>query len=58
VVALPVAREERAGLMETAKDRWNGELEGLVRRAYGLDWKRVRGEVRGRAEGIWRRVSS
>jgi altered-inheritance-of-mitochondria protein 5 len=38
----PTVREERAGLMEQAKDMWNAEIEGLVRRAHNTDWAAVR----------------
>ncbi|KAF2185634.1 hypothetical protein K469DRAFT_738933 [Zopfia rhizophila CBS 207.26] len=38
----PVAREVDAGLVEMAKDRWNREVEGVVRRVHGTDWRRVR----------------
>jgi len=56
--APPVAREVRTGLVESAKDRWNGEVEGLVRRVQGTDWGVVRegvvGRVRGVVEGLQR----
>ncbi|KAL2349582.1 hypothetical protein BJ546DRAFT_821338, partial [Cryomyces antarcticus] len=39
---LPTSREVRGGLLETAKDRWNGELAGLVRRMQYMDWNAVR----------------
>ncbi|KAJ9642515.1 hypothetical protein H2199_004896 [Coniosporium tulheliwenetii] len=38
----PRAREARPSLVETVKDRWNGEIEGLVRRALSVDWNGVR----------------
>jgi len=49
LVPPPVAREVRTGLVETAKDRWNGEVESLVRRVQATDWARV-------GEGVVRRV--
>ena len=30
------------GLAEMAKDRWNRELEGVVKKVYETDWRRVR----------------
>ncbi|KAF2431893.1 hypothetical protein EJ08DRAFT_678062 [Tothia fuscella] len=35
------AREARVGVVESAKDRWNGEIERLVRRAQSTDWRLV-----------------
>ncbi|KAF2840565.1 hypothetical protein M501DRAFT_1014577 [Patellaria atrata CBS 101060] len=48
----PVAREARGGLVETAKDIWNRELEGLVRRAQGVRWREVEERVEGVVGGI------
>jgi altered-inheritance-of-mitochondria protein 5 len=31
-----------AGLLEMAKDRWNRELESVLRKVYETDWRRVR----------------
>jgi altered-inheritance-of-mitochondria protein 5 len=41
----PTAREVRGGFAEMAKDRWNAEIEALLRRAYATDWNRVRADV-------------
>ncbi|KAH9876127.1 hypothetical protein J1614_004006 [Plenodomus biglobosus] len=38
----PAYREVPMGLAEMAKDRWNRELEGLVKKVYETDWRRVR----------------
>ena len=38
----PTSREVPVGVAEMAKDRWNRELESLVRTAYNTDWRRVR----------------
>jgi altered-inheritance-of-mitochondria protein 5 len=38
----PIARELPMGLTEMAKDKWNKELEVVVRRVYETDWRRVR----------------
>ncbi|ORY08917.1 hypothetical protein BCR34DRAFT_626007 [Clohesyomyces aquaticus] len=48
----PVAREVPVGLAEMAKDRWNRELEGAVRRIYNTDWRRVREETEDKVGGI------
>jgi altered-inheritance-of-mitochondria protein 5 len=39
---VPITRVVPVGLFEMAKDRWNRELEGAVRKAYETDWRRVR----------------
>jgi altered-inheritance-of-mitochondria protein 5 len=48
----PRARMVNAGLVEEAKDRWNGEIEGLVRRMHNTDWNEVRSEWGGRIAGL------
>jgi len=48
----PTARLERAGILETVKDRWNGELERAVRNVYGMDWKKVREETEDRVRSV------
>jgi altered-inheritance-of-mitochondria protein 5 len=56
----PTAREARAGFAEMAKDRWNAEIEGLLRRVYGTDWNRARADVedglRGVTSGLWKKA--
>jgi len=52
----PVARLARAGLLETIKDRWNGELENLVRRVQTTDWAKVRERSEERIGMVWRRL--
>ncbi|OCK81915.1 hypothetical protein K432DRAFT_294394 [Lepidopterella palustris CBS 459.81] len=52
----PTARLERAGMVETAKDRWNGELEGLVRRVQTTDWRAEREQWEDRLGKVWGRV--
>lgn len=39
-----------------AKDRWNGEVEGLVKRAQETDWRRIRESLEDRAAGAWRKL--
>lgn len=42
-----LAREERSTLVETAKDRWNDELENAVRLVQRTDWTQVREGMEG-----------
>lgn len=46
-----------AGVLEMAKDRWNGEVEHLVRRVQGTDWPKVRENAEGVAAGVWRGIT-
>jgi hypothetical protein len=39
-----------------AKDRWNGELEGLVRKANNIGWDEVRAEWEGKITGLVRKI--
>jgi altered-inheritance-of-mitochondria protein 5 len=48
----PTTRLDRAGILETVKDRWNGELERAVRNVYGTDWRKVREETEDRVRGL------
>ncbi|CAO2658760.1 Nn.00g064830.m01.CDS01 [Neocucurbitaria sp. VM-36] len=41
----PTSREVPVGLAEMAKDGWNRQLEGAIRRVYNTDWRRVRENV-------------
>ena len=43
-------------MVETAKDRWNGEVEGLVRRVQGVDWRGAREELEDRLMSAWGKV--
>ncbi|OCL03613.1 hypothetical protein AOQ84DRAFT_392158 [Glonium stellatum] len=52
----PTARIARAGMVETAKDRWNGEVEGLVRRVQGFDWRKAREDLEDKMKGAWTNV--
>ncbi|CAK4034173.1 hypothetical protein D0869_06403, partial [Lecanosticta acicola] len=38
----PTSREVQAGLWETAKDKWNAELESNVKKLQTTDWAAVR----------------
>jgi hypothetical protein len=43
-------------LVETLKDRWNGEVEGLVRRVQETDWNQVRARWESRIGTIWAKM--
>ncbi|KAK0109063.1 hypothetical protein ONS96_002892 [Cadophora gregata f. sp. sojae] len=43
------AREERSTLVETAKDRWNAEVENAVRWVQRTDWNDMRESIEGSA---------
>ncbi|EOO03538.1 hypothetical protein UCRPA7_946 [Phaeoacremonium minimum UCRPA7] len=54
----PPSRSEQAALaranfVETAKDRWNAEIEGAVRWAQTKDWDEVRDEAEGALSRLW-----
>lgn len=48
-----LAREERSSLVETAKDRWNDELENAVRWVQRTDWTEVREGMEGAISRLW-----
>jgi len=52
----PIPREVQAGVWETAKDRWNKELEDNVRKLYQIDWDRVRENTEEGVSALWRRA--
>jgi altered-inheritance-of-mitochondria protein 5 len=54
--AEPAYREVPVGLAEMAKDRWNRELESVVRKAYGTDWRKVRESAEDRLGGLVERI--
>lgn len=43
-------------MWETAKDRWNAELEGGVRKLQRTDWGQVRERMEEGASRVWRRA--
>ncbi|KAK5661369.1 hypothetical protein OQA88_11268 [Cercophora sp. LCS_1] len=51
-----LALRERGHFIETAKDRWNAEIEGAVRWAQTRDWQGVRENAEERLLGIARSV--
>lgn len=59
---LPPTRSERAALaranfVETAKDRWNAEVEGAVQWIQHKDWVEVREELEAGAGRLWASVA-
>ena len=50
----PINREVRIGLLETAKDRWNAELEKNVRTLQEADWTAARLSVEEKVSSMWR----
>ena len=42
--------------MESAKDAWNAEVAGVVRRAQSVDWAGVRGNAEGAVVALWRTI--
>jgi len=52
----PVSREVRAGLLETAKDRWNSELEREVRMLQQMDWNGIRERMEEGVSSVYRRA--
>ncbi|EME44694.1 hypothetical protein DOTSEDRAFT_72225 [Dothistroma septosporum NZE10] len=52
----PTSREVKAGLWETAKDKWNAELENNVRKVQRTDWSAVGQNLEESVSGLWRRA--
>ena len=52
----PINREVRIGLVETAKDRWNAELEKNVRMLQTADWSAARLRMEEKVSEMWRRA--
>ncbi|MCJ1351329.1 MAG: hypothetical protein MMC33_001313 [Icmadophila ericetorum] len=50
---VPKYRLRRVGLMEMFKDRWNEEVEGVVRWGLGVRWGSVREAVERRGRAVW-----
>ncbi|RYP72505.1 hypothetical protein DL771_004145 [Monosporascus sp. 5C6A] len=51
-----LAALERRNLVDTAKDRWNAEVEGAVRWAQTKDWERVRERLEDAVGNAWARA--
>jgi hypothetical protein len=43
-------------LVETLKDRWNGEVESLARRVQETDWNQVRARWESRIGTVWAKM--
>lgn len=52
----PTYRIRRDDVVETLKDRWNGEVESLVRRAQETDWAALRESWERRIARAWRNL--
>jgi altered-inheritance-of-mitochondria protein 5 len=52
----PSYREVPVGLAEMAKDRWNRELENVVKKAYNTDWRKVRESTEDRLSAVFERM--
>jgi MICOS complex subunit MIC12 len=52
----PTTREVRVGLLETAKDKWNAELESNVRKLQQVDWSAVRERMEEGVSSVYRRA--
>ncbi|KAK4449090.1 hypothetical protein QBC34DRAFT_97986 [Podospora aff. communis PSN243] len=53
-----LAARERTHFLETAKDRWNAEVEGAVRWVQNKDWTSVREDAEERFLGVARSVDT
>jgi MICOS complex subunit MIC12 len=47
-----------SGVFEMAKDKWNGEIEGLLKRAYETDWNAVGAKWEKRVTGFADKIRS
>jgi MICOS complex subunit MIC12 len=52
----PAYDVRKVSLIETLKDRWDGEVEGLVRRVEETDWNQVRARWEGRIGTVWAKL--
>jgi MICOS complex subunit MIC12 len=53
---LEVEERRKESLAEVLKERWNAEVEGMVRRVEETDWREVRERWERRGVNIWRNV--
>jgi Altered inheritance of mitochondria 5 len=49
-------RRREGSLVEMMKERWNEEVEGMVRRVQSTDWSGVRERWERRGVSAWRNV--
>ncbi|KAF1820066.1 uncharacterized protein K489DRAFT_433548 [Dissoconium aciculare CBS 342.82] len=52
----PPFREVRGGTWETAKDKWNAELENGVRRLQSVDWNAVQDNIEETVSALYRKA--
>jgi len=52
----PAYDVKKVSMIETLKDRWNGEVEGLVRKAQNTDWNHVRERWEARIGTVFAKV--
>lgn len=52
----PTNREVKVGMVETAKDKWNAELESNVRKLQQVDWSAVRERLEEGVSSVYRRA--
>lgn len=52
----PAYDVQKIGMVETLKDRWNREVETLVRRVEETDWNQVRARWESRIGTVWAKV--
>ncbi|KAK6440131.1 hypothetical protein LTR95_003650 [Oleoguttula sp. CCFEE 5521] len=55
-IPAPLPREVRAGVLESAKDRWNAELERNVRSVQNVDWEEWGRWAEDGVSRVWRRA--
>jgi hypothetical protein len=53
---LEVDERRKESLAEVLKERWNAEVEGMVRRVEETDWREVRERWERRGVNFWRNV--
>lgn len=54
----PRARAENVGLTEMAKDRWNAEVERLVRWGNNVEWDEVREQMEVGVGRVWNKLQA
>lgn len=52
----PTSREVHAGVVESARDRWNAELERSVRGLQGTNWESLREKAEEGVSSLWRKA--
>ncbi|QDS76598.1 hypothetical protein FKW77_007536 [Venturia effusa] len=51
------SREARISVVESAKDRWNSEIERLVKKAQTTDWNQVGGRAADGLASLWSKAT-